>query len=236
MIIWRIVRQYPLRFLAFFVFLCIVIGVRIFDVGSWVDVQTLQQYEQQLVAYVRDYYWSSVAIFIGLYALEVSLAMPFSFVLSIAGGFLYGTWPAVLYILVGATTGAVLSCLIVRYLIGYKIQQKYQDALERFNQELDRSGAYYIIILRLIPIVPFFLINILVGFTQLSVITFGVTTAVGMLPGAAIYAAAGDRLREIDKLQDIFTWETAVILGLLVALAAVPVIVRWYYQRPLPKQ
>ena len=230
------IRKNYIRVALFVLFIALIVSFRIFDIGSWINIATIQQYEQELIEYVRQHYWQSVAIFIAVYAIENIFALPFSFVLSIMAGFVYGILPAVAYIVAGATSGAVLSFLVTRYVIGWKVQQYYQDTLVRFNRELKNNGAYYIVILRLIPVVPFFLINILAGLTNVSVWTFAITTAIGIIPGTILYASAGYQLRVVDTIGDIVTWQSITILVLLVLFVIAPVILKkWLNWKPLQK-
>jgi len=230
----QMIKRHPIRIALFGVFVIAIILFRLFDVGAWLNIETLQSYEQTLRSYIQAYYWSSVAIFIIAYAIEAALSLPISFILSIGAGFFYGTYPAVLYILLGATLGAVGACVITRYLFGSLFQRAYRDKLRRFNAYMQENGAYYIIILRLIPIVPFFLINILVGLTNISLLTFALTTAIGILPGAWLYAAAGDQLQQIHTIGDIFTWDVIFMLTLIILFITLPLIIkRWYGWRPL---
>jgi len=230
----RLIRNNPIRSALFALFIILVIILRVFDVASWLNIRTLQQYQQYLMNFVHAYYWQSVVIFIALYAVEVMFALPFAFVFSIAGGFLYGTWLALVYIVVGATSGAVLSFMLTRYVIGNKIQAYYQHRMDAIHTELERNGAYYLILLRLIPVLPFFLVNIAAGLTRVSLGLFACTTAIGIVPGALLYAAAGHQLRVINSLQDIFTWNTIIIFALLILFAMTPIIMKkWYNWKPL---
>ncbi len=231
---WRFIQRHPFRVALFIAFIIGVIAIRLFDIAAWIDIATLLQYRDALIAYVTQRYWESVLVFVSVYAIENMFALPFSFALSIAAGFLYGLPAAVAYIVIGATCGAVLAFIVTRYLIGYRLQAYYKNAFERFNRELENNGIYYLFVLRLIPIVPFFLINILAGLTRISVLIFTITTAIGILPGAFVYASAGYHLRTVDTLGDIFTWDMLLILCLLILFAVMPVVIKkWYGWRPL---
>ena len=127
-------------------------------------------------------------------------------VLTLAGGFLFGVvWGAV-YLMVGLTLGTSLSAfLIARYLAGTWIHSRYEGHLKKFNREVAHYGSSYLLMLRIIPVLPFFAVNFLAGTTKMSVKRFILTTAVGLLPGSVVYTYAGKQLGNITSVDDITT-------------------------------
>jgi uncharacterized membrane protein YdjX (TVP38/TMEM64 family) len=157
-------------------------------------------------------------MYIGVYITVIVLALPGAAIMSISGGVLFGILPAMLYVNIAATTGATLSFLLSRYLIGSWVQSKYKSSLSNFNKEMDENGKRYLITLRLIPILPFFMINLAAGLTQISVFTFIWTTTLGIVPGSFAYVLAGNNLSSIQSANEILSKEVIfvfVILGLL---------------------
>jgi uncharacterized membrane protein YdjX (TVP38/TMEM64 family) len=146
-----------------------------------------------------------VASFIAVYVLATALSVPGAVILTLAGGFLFGPATSVIYIDIGATAGAACAFLSARYLLGNRLQQKYGGQLAKFNSEMDRNGASYLLTLRLIPVFPFFLINFLAGLTKVPLRTFLWTTSLGIIPGTAVFAFAGQQLGSIDSLADILS-------------------------------
>ncbi|HDZ69312.1 MAG TPA: TVP38/TMEM64 family protein, partial [Phycisphaerales bacterium] len=167
----------------------------------------------------------SVLAYIVIYIVVTGLSLPGATILTLAGGFLYKVFFTVIYVNIAATTGAMLAFLFARYIAGQWIQQSYGDKLAKFNEEVDRNGAYYLLTLRFIPIFPFFLINTFAGLTNVPLRTFLWTTSLGIFPGSLVYAYAGRQLCRIKAMQDIFTGQVLLAFLLLAAFAVLPVIV-----------
>jgi uncharacterized membrane protein YdjX (TVP38/TMEM64 family) len=190
------------------------------------NLEILKQYKDLLLNSVEKNYWFSALIYICVYIVTVAFSLPGAAVLSMTGGFLFGTLQALPLIILGATMGATLTFLSVRYLIGDWLQQRYEKHLKKFNQELRNYGSSYLLISRLIFIFPFFVINIFAALTQISLFTFIWTTAIGIIPGALIFAFAGNQLHEIESAKDIFTPEVIFVFLLLALFALLPILVK----------
>lgn len=197
-----------------------------FNIPQYLNLATIKQYKDLLLTTVKNNYWLSVLGYILIYIIAIAFSLPGAAALSIAGGFLFGTLPAIPFIVIGATSGAVLAFLSVRYVIGDWLQQRYKKRLHTFNQELKTYGSSYLLSSRLIPIFPFFLINILAALTQIPLLTFTWTTAIGIIPSALVFSFAGSRLHEIESVKDIFTPEVLLAFLLLSLFALLPVIIK----------
>jgi uncharacterized membrane protein YdjX (TVP38/TMEM64 family) len=217
---------YDVRFWFFIAFITLIVGFRFFDVQQYANIATLKTYRDTSISFVHEYYWISVVAFIAVYIIETIFALPIAAFMSIAAGFLFGLLPAVIYIVVAATCGATGSFLLTRYLIGETIQQRYHEKLALFNAEMKAYGVYYLLLLRLIPIVPFFLVNMLSGLTSLHVSVFMLVTAVGIVPGTFLYAYIGQYLQQIDTIQDVFSWQIVLIFLALASFVAISFIVK----------
>ena len=218
------------------IFLFILILIVLFftyylELPKLLNLETLKQQKDLLQDALSKNYWLSVIMYILLYCLVSTFGMPGAAPLSLVGGFLFGTFPAMLYILIGATTGAGLCFLLVRYLIGKPLQKRYKVSLNTFNQELKKRGAYYLLSLRLIAIFPFFLVNILSGLTNISLKTFLLTTFIGIIPGSFVLSYTGQQLHTIETISDVFTLEVLVTFGLLALLALMPILFKRLKQR-----
>lgn len=202
-----------------------VIIVRALDVGQYLNIETLNRSRTDLLALKDRHYLLFVAAFILVYILSVALSVPWGAYLTIAGGFLFGM-AGVIYVNIGATAGAAAAFLASRYLIGDAIQEKYREKLTSFNAEIERNGRNYMLTLRLIPIFPFFLINILAGVTRIPLSTFVWTTSLGIIPGSFVYTYAGTQLAWIRNADDIMNWKILLALALFGLLALLPVIIK----------
>ena len=170
------------------------------------------------------------------YIAYTALSIPEAVILTIAGGFLFGAVKATCYITIGATIGGTISFLTIRYLVGKKIQKKYASHFVRFNRAIKTYGASYLLMVRFIVIVPFFLVNILAALTPIPLSTFIITTAIGIIPGTFVYALAGEQLHAINSLQDIFTPRTILLLAMLALLAGASIFIqKWWHQKTSKK-
>lgn len=184
------------------------------------NIFTLEQLnlnKSALMNFVDEHYFFSVLIFIASYILFAALMLPGAFILSLAGGLLFGLLPGALYVVFGATIGAYCAFLATRYFFGNQVQRIYSNALKAFNQAVKEYGALYLFAVRLIPLFPFFLVNMFAGLTQISSGTFIVTTALGMLPLVIGFTFLGAQLRHTDAIHDFFTYPLAIV-GLLILL------------------
>lgn len=204
------------------VFIGVIIAVRQSPIGSVLTFDNLKQHREELLVLVRDHYALSVVLFVVLYIVVAGLSIPGAVVLTLGGGFLYGTALATIYVNLGATAGAVLAFLAARYLLGRQLQDKYRQQLDRFNREMEASGSRYLLTLRLIPIFPFFLINFLAGLTRVPLRTFAWTTALGIIPGTAVFAYAGRQIGSINSAADILSTKVIMALTLLACFALFP--------------
>ncbi len=181
--------------------------------------------------YVHANYLLAVFYFIGIYFVVAALSVPGAFVLSIAGGFLFGTMLSTAYILAGATSGAILAFLSSRYLVGNFIQKRYKHELLKANREIEENGKYYILTLRLISLPPFFILNILAGISKLDLKSFVWTTALGILPGTLIYSYAGSNLSRIEEPGQIFSFQMLFTFFLLGVISLMPVLFHKLFKR-----
>lgn len=215
-------NKYTRNILLLILFVAAILAVRHSTLGSMLTFDNLKQHREELLVLVRDHYLLSVVLFVVLYVVVTGLSIPGAVVLTLAGGFLYGTGPATLYVNVGATAGAVLAFLVARYLLGRQLQDKYHLQLDRFNREMESSGSRYLLFLRLIPIFPFFLINFLSGLTRVPLRTFAWTTALGIIPGTIVFAYAGRQIGSIDSPAEILSTNVILAFLLLACFALFP--------------
>lgn len=215
-------------------FIVVIIGLRLSGIGDILSFESLQGNRDSLLAFVRDNAVKAVLIYILVYVVAIALNLPGGAVLTIAGGYLFGTFPAVIYVNIGATCGAVLAFLSARYLLGARLQESYGAQLAKFNGEMERNGVRYLLTLRLIPVFPFFLVNFLSGLTRVRLSSFTWTTAVGIIPGTAVFAYAGRQLETVHSVGDIFTVNVLVAFLLLGLFTLAPAIIGRVRNRPSP--
>ena len=208
-----------------------VVIFKIFDLESYFDIKKVLSYKDDINLYISHNPLLSGGIFIFIYVIATALSLPGAAVLSLSGGFFFGLFPGILYVLMGATFGAFMAFLISRYLLGDFIQQKYSEKLTKFNQEIEKNGKFHMLTLRLIPVFPFFLVNILAGVTKIKPLTFLWTSFIGMLPGSFVFVYTGRALEKIDSVKGIFSKEIVIAMVLLGILSQMPVVIRKIHRK-----
>lgn len=202
-----------------------------FDLGQYLSLDSLKANRDRLLAYTTEHYAASVAIFICAYCLLVAASLPGAVFLTLASGFLFGPLVGTLYVNVGATAGATLAFLSARYLFREWVERRFGAWLGPIQQGLAGDGFHYLLTLRLIPVMPFFLINALTGLTRIPLRVYVVATAVGIIPGTFVYAYAGRQLGTINSLREIASPRVLLAFTLLGVLALVPGLYRKYQAR-----
>jgi uncharacterized membrane protein YdjX (TVP38/TMEM64 family) len=193
------------RLLLLALFIGVIAALRFSPIGDALTLENLQKHRDALLDFVHARFALSIIVYIAVYIVVVAFSLPGGAVMTLAGGYLFGTVVAVPCVVVGATTGALLAFLSARYLVGDRLQQAYTAQLERFNREMERNGIRYLLTLRLIPIFPFFLVNFLAGLTRVPFTAFAWTTAAGIVPGTIVYAFAGQQLETVRSIGDILS-------------------------------
>ncbi len=173
---------------------------------------------------VEHHYWWSVMVYLGTFITVILCGLPATAVMNIIGGFLFGIVPGVVLVVIAATIGGTIFFLIVRYIIGSYLQSRFATRLEKFNHSWNERGWLFLLTLRCVPLVPFFMVTTLAGLTNVRPFTFIWTTALGIIPSAIIFAYAGRQLGTINQLKDIFTVPILSALILLLLLAMLPII------------
>lgn len=191
-------------------------------------VEQLNLHKHALMYFVNEHYVLSVILFILSYILFTALMLPGAFVLSLAGGLLFGVLPGTTYITLGATIGACCAFLATRYFFGNTLQQKYHKAFKHFNTAIEQHGVAYLFIVRLVPFFPFFLVNLLAGLSTVSTKHFVITTALGIIPLVFGFTFLGSQLRYTETIQDFFTYPLTVAGILLLGIITLQKIAqRW---------
>lgn len=194
------------------------------DLGQFLSLTALKENRDSLLAFVDTNFGAAVGIFILTYVLVAGLSLPGAVILTLAGGFLFGGILATLFINIGATTGATLAFLTARYLLRDTVEQKFGKWLGPFQEGFAKNAFSYLLTLRLIPLFPFFVVNLVSGLTRVNVGTYMLATAIGIIPGSFVYSYAGRQLGTINSLKEIASPNVIGAFVLLGLLALVPVV------------
>ncbi len=213
-------RKKILVFLLAAAFICLFFW---FDLGMYLTLESLKQNRDHLLTLYRDHPLGTVAVFMAIYVIQTALALPGAAILSLAAGAVFGALMGTVYANIGATIGATLSFLVARYLFHDTIQGKFGPRLEKINKELDSAGFNYLLFLRLVPVFPFFLINLAAGLTKIPLRTFFFGTMLGIIPGGFVYCNAGASLASITSVGEIVSLRVLGSFALLGLFALIPV-------------
>ncbi len=195
-----------------------------FDLGRHLTLASLKANKDALRAYTDAHYAATVALFVAVYCAQTALSLPGAAILTLTAGFLFGTLLGTVYVNVAATSGAVLAFLAARYLFRETVERKFGARLESIQRGFSQNAFNYLLTLRLIPLFPFFLVNLASGLTRVRLSTYAGATAIGILPGSIVFANAGSQLGSIDTLKDVASPGVLGAFALLGVLALIPVI------------
>jgi uncharacterized membrane protein YdjX (TVP38/TMEM64 family) len=207
-------------------FLSAIALVFLFDLHRYLTVETVKAHRDRLLAFTDMHYAAAVSGYILAYCLVVAMSLPGGAILTILGGFLFGPVPATLYVNVGATIGATVAFLSARYLLRDWVERTFGARLSVLQEGFRKNAFSYLLTLRLIPLFPFFLVNLVAGLTHVSLTTYIAATAIGIVPGTVVFAYAGRQLGTINSLSEIASPRVLVALTLLGLLMLLPVLYR----------
>ncbi len=210
--------------------IALLIGLRASGLGDLLSLQTLRAHRAVLAAYVSEHAVLAAVLFVLAYVAAVGLSLPGATILTLAGGFLFGPFLGTALNVTGATIGATLVFLFARQLFGGNVLERFGDKAIRLGDNIKANAWSYLLVLRLAPLFPFFLVNLVPAFVGVTLPVFMLTTFFGIIPGTAVFTAAGAGLGSVlDKggafsLASVLTPEIlAGLFGLAaLSLAAIP--------------
>ncbi|WP_263772208.1 TVP38/TMEM64 family protein [Propionivibrio soli] len=203
------------RSLAVILLVGLVLAWVILFLGSPVDFADVKSRQADLVAWVNQHPLSAPVTFFVAYTVFSALSIPGGAVMTLLGGALFGVGWGVLLISFASTLGATIAFLASRHGLRRLFEHRFALRLRGINAGIEKDGAFYLFSLRLVPVFPFFLVNVLLGLTRMRLRTYYWVSQLGMLPGTIIYANAGERLAELASPSDILSPATLASLALI---------------------
>ncbi len=194
------------------------------DLGQYLTLDSLKAQQQQLDAFYQAQPLVVIAAFFIGYVTLTALSVPGAAIMTLAAGALFGVVVGTVLVSFASSIGATLAFLASRHVLRDGVQARFGDRLKPVNEGIARDGAFYLFSLRLVPVFPFFAVNLLMGLTPIRTRTFYGVSQIGMLLGTVVYVNAGTQLARIESLSDI---ASPGLIGSFVALAALPWIARW---------
>jgi len=193
---------------------------------EWLRFETLREHRDQLLAVTREQGVLALLLAFLAYVVVVALSVPGGAVASLAMGFLFGRWVGTLLIVGAATLGATLVFLAARHLFADAARRRLGPRAQRVVDGFEEDAVSYLLFLRLVPVFPFWLANLIPAFTPVSTRVFVLTTAAGIVPGSFVFSNLGESLGRIESPDQLLSPRVLVSLGLLGLLALLPVAVR----------
>ncbi len=186
-----------------------------FDLSQYLTLEELKSRQHELNQYRENYPLLLSALYAVIYIAIAALSLPGATLMTLTGGAVFGLLWGTSLALLSATAGASLAFINARFIFGQWVQQKFSNQIEAINRGIEKDGAFYLLSLRLVPAVPFFVINVVMGLTTIRLWTFAWVSAIGMLGGAAVYANAGTQLAQINRIADIASIQLLLSFALL---------------------
>jgi len=204
----------------------IVLGIaafQYFDLGQYLTLEYIKLSQSKLQELYLGNRVLVITSYMVIYIAVTALSLPGAVVLTLAGGGLFGLMVGTLAVSFASSIGATLACLVSRFFLREWVQNKFGDKLTTINNGVEKEGAFYLFSLRLVPIFPFFMINLLMGLTRMRLSTFYWVSQIGMLAGTIVFVNAGKELAKIDSLSGIMS---PGLLGSFVVLGIFPITVK----------
>ena len=204
------------------IFLVVLAGLFFaFDLERFLSFESLKSSRDELQQAYRARPLQTIGLYVAIYIVIASLSLPGATVMTLAGGAIFGLWVGIPAAVISASIGATVAFWTARYLFRDSVRQRFGDRMATINAGIERDGAFYLFTLRLVPIFPFFVINLLMGLTAIRAGTFFWVSLLGMLPVTTIYVNAGTQLGALTSLSDILS---PPLIGSFALLAAFPMV------------
>jgi pyruvate/2-oxoglutarate dehydrogenase complex dihydrolipoamide dehydrogenase (E3) component/uncharacterized membrane protein YdjX (TVP38/TMEM64 family) len=195
----------------------------IFDLGQYLTLDYLKAQQASLSAYVAANPLQSSLAFFAVYVAVAALSLPGAAILTLVGGAIFGFWWGLLIVSFASSVGATLAFLSSRFLLRDWVQSKFGERLKPINEGVTKDGPFYLFALRLVPLFPFFVVNLLMGLTPIKTFPYYWVSQLGMLAGTAVFVNAGTQLAQISSLRGILS---PAILGSFALLGIFPIIAK----------
>ena len=193
------------RVLLILLVLIFVAAFFVLDLDQYLTLEYLKSQRQSFLDFYSANQFKTLAMYFTLYVFVTALSLPGALVISLAGGAVFGLATGLVVISFASSIGATLAFLIARFVLRDVVQNKFQDKLKAINSGVEKEGDFYLFTLRLIPLFPFFVINLVMGLTPMKAWRFYLVSQVGMLPGTIVFVNAGSQLGALESVSGILS-------------------------------
>ena len=208
------------------VFVAVVAVFYFLDLGKYLTLESLKANRALLSDLRQTHAFLFATVFVLIYIVQTAFSLPGAAILSLAAGAIFGVLQGTLYVVSGATIGAVLAFLVSRTLLRDWVAKKFGGRMEGIDRGLRESGLSYLLFLRLIPAFPFFLVNLACGVTGLPLRTYALGTLFGIMPGSLVFVNAGASLAAIERVSQVASPRVLGSFALLGLFALLPTIIK----------
>ena len=201
-------------------FMLLVIAVAVglfvgFDLHQLLTLENLQQHRETMALWIERNLAFAVVSYAAIYVLVTALSLPGATIMTLAGGAFFGNIYGLAAVSIASTAGAALAFLVARFLLRDTLRARYQDTINRIDRGIEKDGAFYLASLRLVPVFPFFLINLAMGLTAMKLRTYVLVSWLAMLPGTFVFVNAGTQLGQIRSTSHILSGDLLLSFALL---------------------
>jgi uncharacterized membrane protein YdjX (TVP38/TMEM64 family) len=228
------------RLIPLLVFAAVLIAFFALGLNKYLTLDLLRENREVLKSWVHANKTEAVLLFITAYVIVAAFSLPISSLVSITGGFLFGSVFGAAWGVVGATIGATILFLVAKTALGDPLRQRFAARTKSLEEGFRANAVSYMLLLRLVPLFPFWLVNLAASFTGVSVVTFFVTTLVGIIPGAFVFASIGNGLGvlfdageqpDLSLMALLSRSDFYIPIAGLVVLSLIPVVYRTFFAK-----
>lgn len=195
------------------VVILVIILFKVFGLDQYLTLTYLKEQQAHFAQLYAANKLVVISVYMLTYIIVTALSLPGAAIMTLAGGALFGLVTGTIVVSFASTIGATCACIVARYLLRDWVQKKFGEKLTKINEGMEKEGGFYLFSLRLVPIFPFFVINLAMGLTTIRLVTYYWVSQIGMLPATIVFVNAGKELAKLDSLKGILS------PGLLISFA-----------------
>ncbi len=201
-----------------------VVAFLIYGPRQYLSLEYVQSQLNEIAEYRDLHPVKSVLIYATIYILVTAASIPGALVLTLTGGAIFGFYLGSLVVVVSATIGATIAFLLARYLLDDMVKNKMSERLVKIRENFHKEGALYLFSMRLVPVIPFFAINLLMGLTSIKTSSYALASLIGMAPGTMAFVNAGTQLAKLDSIKGLLS---PALIASFIVLAVFPYVAKF---------
>ena len=222
-----------LRVFLIILFLTVFICFFYFRFYEYLQLSALQLWQGDVKLFLSQFPVTSACVYFVIYILITGFSLPGAVVLTLAGGWFFGLLKGVVLVSFASSLGAFMAFLCARFLLrDFLLKSRFKEQIISISDNIKKEGVYYLLTLRLIPLFPFFMVNLAMGLTSMRPRTFFFVSQLGMLPATLLYVNAGTQLAEIETLRDVMSFPVLISFSLL---GIFPLVIRYFLKKKIKK-